>query len=200
MTEKNIQEELSDIINNMEDINNPEESDVKLFQDIKLETPFQEPVNTPAPTFTYSKTASVNSGDDEYTVIGSSTKIDGNVTCGGNLLIKGHVKGSVAVAGNAQIFGSIEGDIEAVDATFENGSKINGDVHCKNDVNVAVGSSITGNVEAKNAYVDATIQGTVTTASDLRLSGTAVIVGDIATGNIAVASGASINGQLSIKR
>ena len=49
--------------------------------------------------------------------------IDSNISCGGNIKVKGQIKGNVTVNGSADIYGTIEGDIQANDVTLENGAK-----------------------------------------------------------------------------
>ncbi|HPW53249.1 MAG TPA: polymer-forming cytoskeletal protein, partial [Erysipelotrichaceae bacterium] len=136
----------------------------------------------------------------EYTVIGSSTVIDSNISCGGNIKVKGQIKGNVSVNGSADIYGTIEGDIQANDVTLETGAKVLGNIICKADVNAVSDSSIVGNIAAKNAYINSNVEGDLEIINELKITSTGSITGKIVTGSISVASGAVLNATISIKR
>ena len=138
--------------------------------------------------------------DYEYTVIGCSTLVESNIKCGGSIKVEGTVKGRLTVSGSCDVCGCVEGDIEANDVTLQAGAKVTGNILCKSDFSSATGSSVTGNVDGKNAVINSTVNGNVTVISDLKLTSSAVISGDITSANISVASGAVLNGRVNIKR
>ena len=52
---------------------------------------------------------------NDMTIIGTSTIIETTgenaINCGGDIEIRGKVKGTVTISGNADVYGSVEGDI-----------------------------------------------------------------------------------------
>lgn len=194
-------EDLQDILNDIDDITEEKEESVDLFGKIKAETPF---VKDTATTLSSSKQAVTDNfkenKDYEYTVIGCSTLVESNIKCGGSIKVEGTVKGRLTVSGSCDVCGCVEGDIEANDVTLQAGAKVTGNILCKSDFSSATGSSVTGNVDGKNAVINSTVNGNVTVISDLKLTSSAVISGDITSANISVASGAVLNGRVNIKR
>ena len=194
-------EDLQDILNDIDDITEEKEESVDLFGKIKAETPF---VKDTAATLSNSKQTVTDNfkenKDYEYTVIGCSTLVESNIKCGGSIKVEGTVKGRLTVSGSCDMCGCVEGDIEANDVTLQAGAKVTGNILCKSDFSSATGSSVTGNVDGKNAVINSTVNGNVTVISDLKLTSSAVISGDITSANISVASGAVLNGRVNIKR
>lgn len=203
MSEKiNSNEDLQDILNDMDDVTEEKEVDVPLFQNMKIEKPFSDNSNV-----VYEKKATNNvkksvtkSKDNEYTVIGNTTSVDSNITCGGNIRIDGQVKGKLTVSGSCDIYGSVEGDIEASEVVIENGAKVTGNVNSKTDLSVGSGSSLTGNVNAKNAYINSNVNGNIEVSAELKITSTGAVYGDITATNLSVASGALLVGRINIKR
>lgn len=195
-------EDLQDILNDIDDITEEKEESVDLFGKIKAETPFVK--DTAATTLSNSKQTVTDNfkenKDYEYTVIGCSTLVESNIKCGGSIKVEGTVKGRLTVSGSCDVCGCVEGDIEANDVTLQAGAKVTGNILCKSDFSSATGSSVTGNVDGKNAVINSTVNGNVTVISDLKLTSSAVISGDITSANISVASGAVLNGRVNIKR
>ena len=195
-------EDLQNILNDIDDITEEKEESVDLFGKIKAETPFVK--DTAAATLSNSKQTVTDNfkenKDYEYTVIGCSTLVESNIKCGGSIKVEGTVKGRLTVSGSCDVCGCVEGDIEANDVTLQAGAKVTGNILCKSDFSSATGSSVTGNVDGKNAVINSTVNGNVTVISDLKLTSSAVISGDITSANISVASGAVLNGRVNIKR
>ncbi|MDO4377777.1 MAG: polymer-forming cytoskeletal protein [Erysipelotrichia bacterium] len=202
MSEKiNSNDDLQDILNDIDELNEEKEPEVPLFQNMKIEKPFSETTNVVStPVTTVKKVQPKSNMNSEYTVIGNTTVIQSNVTCGGSIKINGQIKGKLVVNGSADIYGSVDGDIEAGEVIVENGAKVNGNIFCKSELNVGTGSNIVGNISAKNAYINSNVCGNLEITSELKLTSTATVNGDIVAGNISVASGALLNGRINIKR
>ncbi len=205
MSEKiNSNEDLQDILNDMDDVTEEKEVDVPLFQNMKIEKPFSDNsssnvVYEKKATTAVKKSVSKNQ-DSEYTVIGNTTTVDSNITCGGNIRIDGQVKGKLTVSGSCDIYGSVEGDIEASEVIIENGAKVTGNVNSKTDLSVGSGSNLTGNVNAKNAYINSNVNGNIEVSAELKITSTGAVYGDITAANLSVASGALLVGRINIKR
>ena len=194
-------EDLQDILNDIDDITEEKEESVDLFGKIKAETPFVKDTATTLSSSKQTVTDNFKENKDyEYTVIGCSTLVESNIKCGGSIKVEGTVKGRLTVSGSCDVCGCVEGDIEANDVTLQAGAKVTGNILCKSDFSSATGSSVTGNVDGKNAVINSTVNGNVTVISDLKLTSSAVISGDITSANISVASGAVLNGRVNIKR
>lgn len=183
------------ILNDMDNINREDTIDVPLFNEQKVETPFNGYVQT-----NYAVPEVTDENELEKTIIGSSTVIESNIVCGGSIEIKGSIKGHLKVSGVAEVFGSVEGDIEANDVVIHTNARINGHITCQESLSAEVNSVINGNIAARNAEVEADVTGDIYCPGDLRLLSGAVIAGNISTGNISVAHGAVINGMLSTIR
>ena len=194
-------EDVQDILNDIDDITEEKEESVDLFGKIKAETPFVKDTATTLSSSKQTVTDNFKENKDyEYTVIGCSTLVESNIKCGGSIKVEGTVKGRLTVSGSCDVCGCVEGDIEANDVTLQAGAKVTGNILCKSDFSSATGSSVTGNVDGKNAVINSTVNGNVTVISDLKLTSSAVISGDITSANISVASGAVLNGRVNIKR
>ena len=95
------------------------------------------------------------------------------------------------------IYGTVDGLVNAEQLTAEKGSKINGDINCRANLSIN-GSDVVGNIKAKNAYVNANIKGNIESTNDLMIAGGSVIEGNITTGSISIESGAVIVGNLAV--
>lgn len=145
-----------------------------------------------------------NTMKNDMTVIGTSTIIEAieenAIKCGGDIEIRGKVKGIVTVSGNADIYGTVEGNIEANQLNLQSGSQVKGDINCQNSLKVEDGSAVEGNLKAKSAYINSNVLGNIETSGDVRIDSSSIINGNITTSSINVESGAVINGQLAIKK
>ena len=171
---------------------------------MKIEKPFSDNSNSNVrvekKVATSVKKSQNKKVDEEYTIIGNTTSVDSNIGCGGNIRIDGQVKGKLTVSGSCDIYGSIDGDIEASEVIIESGAKINGNISSKTDLSVGSGSSIVGNVNAKNAYINSSVNGNIEVSAELKITSTGAVYGDITASNLSVASGALLVGRINIKR
>lgn len=146
----------------------------------------------------------VEVADEELTIIGSSTIIEGkensSIICGGSIDIKGRINGIVNVAGSTVVTGVVDGDITTDEMIINNGAKINGNINCKSNLNVNEGSAVVGDIVARNTYVASAVKGNIDSANEIRIASEGSVIGNITTGSISVESGAIINGNLSINR
>ena len=102
---------------------------------------------------------------------------DAETIIGGSIKVKGNFQGQ----GNIIIKGFLEGSL-------------------KTDANLLIGdlAKVTANVESKDAIVNGEVRGNIKAKSYLAIGGTAKIFGDIQYGEISIAKGAVINGQLTM--
>jgi len=138
----------------------------------------------------------------ERTYIGTSTIIEGNdgeITCGGDIEIKGQVKCNIHTSGSFTLSGTVEGNIDAAEVTIEGNAKLNGNVEAKKSFAISEGSHLTGNIKTNKASVNASILGNIDVASDLEMYSDGQIVGNINTGSIYAEKGAVIQGSVAVK-
>ncbi len=139
----------------------------------------------------------------EKTVIGTSTVIEGpesSVTCGGDLTIRGVINGVVEVGGRTDLYGTINGDLEANEVIVESNGKINGNTVCKTNFVLNENSRVAGNIKTKSASICASVEGNVDVTNEIEIASTGKVIGNIAASSLVVASGAVIQGNVAIKK
>lgn len=103
---------------------------------------------------------------DVETVIGSTVKVDGNFVGSGDVIVQGHVAGTLKTSKNLQIGPGavIKADVEAANLLVA--GEIRGHVKCSGKVEVAATGKIFGNVETQTIAVahGAVLHGKVTMA------------------------------------
>ena len=138
----------------------------------------------------------------DLTIIGSSTVIESNgenaISCGGDIEVRGKIRGSLSVSGYADVYGSVEGNVVDSQLNAQNGAVIKGDINCQNSIRVFEGSLVEGNINSKSANINSTVVGNVVASSDVKLTSSASVNGSITTSSFNVDSGASIIGQLQV--
>ncbi|MFA7087879.1 MAG: polymer-forming cytoskeletal protein [Patescibacteria group bacterium] len=100
---------------------------------------------------------------------------DAETVIGASIKVKGNFQGQ----GDIVIEGSLEGSL-------------------KTDANIYIGdqAKVVANIESKDAVINGEVRGNIKSRHYLAIGETAKIFGDIQYGEISVAKGASINGQL----
>jgi cytoskeletal protein CcmA (bactofilin family) len=100
---------------------------------------------------------------------------DAETVIGASIKVKGNFQGQ----GNIIVEGALEGSL-------------------KTDANLFIGdrAKITANIESKDAIINGEVRGNIKAKSYLAIGGTAKIYGDIQYGEISIAKGAIVNGQL----
>ena len=106
-----------------------------------------------------------NSKDVE-TIIGSTVKVDGNFVGSGDVIVEGHVSGSLKTSKNLRVGAgaTIKADVEAANVWVA--GEIRGHVVCKGKIEVAATGKIFGNVDTQSIVVahGAVLHGKVTMA------------------------------------
>jgi cytoskeletal protein CcmA (bactofilin family) len=100
---------------------------------------------------------------------------DAETVIGASIKVKGNFQGQ----GNIIVEGALEGSL-------------------KTDANLFIGdrAKVTANIESKDAIINGEVRGNIKAKSYLAIGGTAKIYGDIQYGEISIAKGAIVNGQL----
>lgn len=92
---------------------------------------------------------------------------------------------------------SLEGTVNA-EGTIRIDGRINGGLNISGNVIVGEESIIKGNIKADNAFVAGTVEGNVTATSQLHITHTAKLYGDITVRNIVIDEGAVFVGNCKI--
>ncbi len=100
---------------------------------------------------------------------------DAETVIGASIKVKGNFQGQ----GSIIIQGALEGSL-------------------KTDANILIGdrARVVANIESKDAVINGEVRGNVKAKNYLAVGGTAKIFGDVQYGEISIAKGASVNGQL----
>lgn len=91
----------------------------------------------------------------------------------------------------------LEGTINA-EGTVRVDGKIQGGINITGNLIIGEEGAIKGNIKAENAYVAGTVEGNVTATSQLHITHTAKLVGDIAVKNVIIDEGAVFIGNCKI--
>jgi cytoskeletal protein CcmA (bactofilin family) len=103
-------------------------------------------------------------GRDVETVIGSTVKVDGNFVGSGDVIVQGHVSGTLKTSKNLQIGPGaiVKADVEAANLLVA--GEIRGHVKCSGKIELAASGKIFGNVDTQSIAVahGAVLHGKVT--------------------------------------
>ncbi len=109
---------------------------------------------------------------------------------------------SVAGAGGETVIArgvKVEGDFTSNgDVVIE--GEVEGTLTIVGDLRVGEQAKIQANVKAKNAHISGEIVGNISVAEKLDLSESSRVTGDIEAGDLQVASGAQMNGRVSMNQ
>jgi len=157
-------------------------------EDMKEETFEQEVSYTPAPEEPREEA--------EVAVISSTTRIDGNITTSGSIVVNGDVQGNVTTKGNLVLSGNTTGEIFCNSILIDT-KESNSDIIAEENIIVSEGTTINGNVNCKNISISGAITGDVTATGCVIVKSTAVINGNVSAKQIGVECGAVVNGKVS---
>ena len=130
-------------------------------------------------------------------VITEDMVIEGNVTTRSGLKLFGTVNGNVSCEGNIYMTGRIEGEVTADSLTMQSGS-ICGNVHSKKDIIIEHQAGIKGDIGCQRLVMNGQVEGSILTTESIELKEAAVLIGNAASGNISVHTGAKVKGLIEI--
>jgi len=136
----------------------------------------------------------------EIAVISSSTKIEGNITTDGNMIINGDVQGNISAKGNLAISGegNTNGEIYCASVVFEN-KESHSDIVAEENVVVSEGTTVNGNINCKNVVVKGKVLGDISATGSVVLKASAVVNGNVFAKTIGMEVGAKVNGSISME-
>ncbi len=107
-------------------------------------------------------------GTDKETIIGPTVKVDGNFVGAGNVMVEGHVSGSLKTSKDLRIGegATLKADIEAANIFLA--GEVRGQVKCHGRLEIAATGKIFGNVDTKTIAIahGAVMHGKVTMAAE----------------------------------
>lgn len=131
----------------------------------------------------------------EIAVISASTRIEGNITTDGHLIMNGDVQGNVSTKGNLVLSGNTSGEIYCDSVLLET-KESNSDIIAEQNIIVAQGTTINGNISCKNITVNGRVFGDIKASGGVVLKASAVVEGNISAKTIGMETGAVVNGAL----
>ncbi|MBI2984107.1 MAG: polymer-forming cytoskeletal protein [Candidatus Kerfeldbacteria bacterium] len=106
-------------------------------------------------------------GRDVETIIGSTVKVDGNFVGGGDVVVEGHVAGSLKTSKSLRVGPGavVKAEVEAANITVA--GEIRGHIKCQGKIELASTAKIFGNVDTKSIVVahGAILHGKITMAN-----------------------------------
>lgn len=130
---------------------------------------------------------------DDTTYITKGTVIKGNIETEGGIDIIGTVNGDVNCGGKLILGGSIVGNVKAGEI-YANAAKIEGEVSSEGSVKIGVGSVVVGNISATSAVIAGAVNGDIDVHGPVIVDSTAVIMGNIKSRSVQINNGAVIEG------
>ena len=95
-----------------------------------------------------------------------------------------HINKGTVITGDIETFGNIRID-----------GRIKGDIRSQAKVALGPSAVVEGNIFAQNADIEGEVKGNIEVIELLQLHATGTIQGDISTGKLQIAAGASFNGK-----
>lgn len=133
---------------------------------------------------------------DELGVISGDTRVEGDITTKGHLVIDGNVEGNVSAKGNIVVRGNVRGKIICDNLVLDKCTLVT-EIEASGQVSVKEGN-VTGKITCRDISINGTVNGDITARQTMALSGNAVVNGDIKAAQIGMDFGAIINGNVSM--
>ena len=136
--------------------------------------------------------------DSEITYITPGTRIVGDISAEGQLVLDGRVEGNLNVDGGLVLHGSTTGAINA-GAVLVDGTAVDSDINAYENVIINEDSVINGNISCQNITVKGIVNGNITATGTVFVMSRAMINGGISASNVGIEIGAKVSGKIDIK-
>ncbi|MGN0435450.1 MAG: polymer-forming cytoskeletal protein [Wujia sp.] len=130
---------------------------------------------------------------DDTTYITKGTTIKGSIETEGGIDIIGIVDGDVICGGKLIVGGVIKGNVTA-GQIYANAAKIEGEINSEGSVKIGVGSVVVGNLSSTSAVIAGAVNGDIDVHGPVIVDSTAVIMGNIKSRSVQINNGAVIEG------
>ena len=134
---------------------------------------------------------------DKCTYFAAGTSMEGTLRSDSDVEICGNFKGEIASNGKVTIHSNTTSTIAAADLVLIDCNLL-GDAVVTGDVSINANSTITGNLRATNVICAGVINGNLNIQSNVTLTETAQIIGDIKTETLTTSRGAKVSGRIDI--
>jgi cytoskeletal protein CcmA (bactofilin family) len=133
--------------------------------------------------------------DNEVSVVGRGTRIEGTVVAAGSLRVEGEVKGRITAEREVSLSaqGRVEANIQATNIVLA--GQVTGDLTAKGDVSLPADSRLDGNIRAHDVAVGGVVMGDILGKGKVELGPRARVEGDITSTTLAIAEGAIFTGR-----
>jgi cytoskeletal protein CcmA (bactofilin family) len=133
--------------------------------------------------------------DNEVSVVGRGTRIEGTVVAAGSLRVEGEVKGKITAEREVSLSaqGRVEANIQATNIVLA--GQVTGDLTAKGDVSLPADSRLDGNIRAYDVEVGGVVVGNILGNGKVELGPRARVDGDITSTTLAIAEGAIFTGR-----
>lgn len=157
--------------------------------DTKKQAPAQPTLEPTTPVFSTPQT--------EVTTITKGTVITGDLNAECNVKMMGTLNGNLKTEHEAIIHGKIVGNLTSKTALL-NTCAIKGNLQVDESLNVADQSAIIGEVKCKSLIMGGKLKGNIICEEFVQLLSSAIVIGDITAGGIAMDKGAHVAGKIDI--
>jgi cytoskeletal protein CcmA (bactofilin family) len=132
-------------------------------------------------------------------VITQDMVIKGSVAANSNILMEGSILGDVTCEGDIAIKGKIEGKVHVRSISIQGGT-IQGDIESTGTVFIGEGSKVNGNIKGGHIDINGSVVGDIVSIERVILNPKAIIEGDITAAGLSVSDGAELKGGVDIHK
>jgi cytoskeletal protein CcmA (bactofilin family) len=125
--------------------------------------------------------------------------IKGSVTSGSNILVEGSILGDVSCEGDIAVKGKIEGKLQVRSLSLQGGS-IQGDIESTGTIFVGEDSRVSGNIKGGHIDINGSVVGDIVSTERVTLNPKAVVEGDISAVGLSMQDGAELKGSVDVHK
>lgn len=129
------------------------------------------------------------------TYFAEGTSMEGTIRSDSDIEIAGDFKGEIASNGKVTLHANTTSTIASADLVLVDCNLL-GDAVVTGDVSINENSTITGNLRANNVICSGVVNGNLTVQSNVTLTETAQIIGEIRTETLTTSRGAKVSGKI----
>lgn len=135
----------------------------------------------------------------DVSIIDYDARVFGNISTNESLCVNGEVIGNIVCEKNLELNGNVEGDIRAGNLQVKN-CVVRGNISCDDSVSIDAKSELIGDCWNENISLKGIIKGSIYSRGKIHLHSTAEVMGNVSGTNIVIDDGATIQGNIKIKR
>lgn len=124
--------------------------------------------------------------------------IEGSLTAENDVMLAGSVHGNVKCAGKLVLQGKVQGDISASEIEML-GARVRGKTTCAGKLTLNADSMVVGNMESGELILQGKVNGNIRVEGTADIKNSALVMGDLEIGSVAVEHGAVVTGRIITK-